>query len=190
MDPMREGNAERGFTLIEIMIVVAIVGVLAMVVVPSFLKSGSKSKARTEVAAMFSEIASKQEQFKAETSRYIGGSTTAPYTGTSTCPASVPTADYNFNTSCMASAGVWLTLRLVPPQSAMRCQYTITADAAGTSMTIPTGFKNSQGGTTAETVATSWWQVLATCRGSGAGTAQYYQSSVDRKIQAYLEKNL
>jgi len=190
---VRQGNAERGFTLIELMVVVAIVALLAIVVVPSFMSSATKSKARTETAAMFSEIAAKQAQFYAEKQRYMGALGTAPnYNGTTTCPTAVPSADYNFTTGCMASSNEWTNLRIAPTESALRCQYTITANVAGTGFTPPTGFKNSQQqlNTAEPTLASSWFYIHAKCdHGGGTGYSEYFQSSVDRLIQKKNEGN-
>lgn len=184
MGLVREGTAERGFTLIELMIVVGIVAILAAVVIPSFMSSGTKSKARAETAAMFSEIATKQEQYKAEKNFYMGLITGTNYVGSTTCPGSVPTANYNFTTTCVTSGTAWEQLRIVPSESSLRCQYTITTGAAGSALTPPTGFVNSQGAAGAETPATSWWTTYAKCNNTGdSGFAEYFQTSIDRKIQ-------
>lgn len=185
---MREGHAERGFTLIELMVVVGIVAILAAVVIPSFLQSSTKSKARSETAAMFTEIATKQAQFYAEQSAYAATGT-SPYTGTSTCPSAVPTADYNFKTTCMTTSSVWELLRIVPTESELRCQYTVTTGANGSTLTPPTGFKNSQGAVAAEpTLSGSWWFLHAKCSNTGTGSfSEYYTSSVDRRVQALNE---
>lgn len=183
---MREGNAERGFTLIELMVVVVILAVLAAVVIPNFMKESSKAKGRSETTAMFAEIAQKQEQFKMEQSRYMGDVSDSLYEGSTTCPASVPTKDYNFATSCMTAGTAWSVMRIDPSSSSLRCQYTITAGVSGTTLTPPTGFKNSQGATAAEpALAGAWWYVHAICDESGNGgtNAQYYKSSVDQKLQ-------
>lgn len=192
MGVVREGNAERGFTLIEIMAVVVIVAILAIVVVPNFMQSSTKSKARTETAAMISEIAAKQAQFYAEKNNYMGAGTTSPYVGTTTCPSSVPSADYVFKTSCITSGSPWETLRIVPTDSSLRCQYTISANIAGTTFTPPTGFKNSQGvlNTVEPTLASSWYYIHAKCDNSGSsGYSEYFASSVDRAVQALNEGN-
>lgn len=188
---VREGNAERGFTLIELMIVVAIVAILAIVVVPSFMSSATKSKARTETAAMFSEIATKQGQFYAEQQRFLGQMSSAPnFDGTTTCPSAVPAANYVFKTSCITNGSAWERLRIVPSESALRCQYTMTAGLAGTTFTPPTGFKNSQGvlGAAEPALSSSWFYLHARCNNTGdTGFSEYYQSSIDRKIQARNE---
>jgi prepilin-type N-terminal cleavage/methylation domain-containing protein len=189
---VRQGNAERGFTLIEIMAVVVIVAILAAVVVPSFMQGSIKSKARTEAAAMIAEIGAKQAQFYAENSKYMGDATQASFNGTTTCPSAVPSADYVFETSCSTTNSAWQKLRVVPTSQSLRCQYTLTAGLNGTNWTPPTGFKNSQGALNAvePTQASSWWYVHVKCDNSGSTAySEYYASSVDRKIQSRNEGN-
>ncbi len=168
------------------MVVVVILAVLAAVVIPSFMKESSRAKGRSETTAMFAEIGQKQDQFKMEQGKYMGDITDSLYEGTTTCPASVPSADYNFATSCMTSGSAWSAIRIDPSSSSLRCQYTIAAGASGTTLTPPTGFKNSQGAAAAEpALAGAWWYVHAICDESGNGgtNAQYYKSSVDPKLQ-------
>jgi hypothetical protein len=77
------------------------------------------------------------------------------------------------------------------PSQSMRCQYKIQAGKAGTGLTPPTGFKNSQGTLNAAepTLAAPWFYVYAKCDESPSGgtNSEYYQSSVDRKLQVVNE---
>ena len=60
----------RGFTLIELMIVVVIMGILALVGVSSFRGQLNQSK-RTPALAMLRSIGAAQETFRAEHGRYL-----------------------------------------------------------------------------------------------------------------------
>ena len=66
-----------GFTLVEIMIVVAIIALLAAIAVPNFLRSRKRSQA-TQVLEDLRMIASAVDQYAIETSKSSGFATTWP----------------------------------------------------------------------------------------------------------------
>ncbi len=60
---------ERGFNLIELMIVVVIVAILTAVALPSYIAQVQKSR-RAEAKSALTQIATLQEQFRTEQNRY------------------------------------------------------------------------------------------------------------------------
>jgi len=78
-------NGSRGFTLVELMIVVAIIGILASVAIPAFVDYQLKSK-RAEAFANLSALAKSQKSFYAEFNEFVdvlaeplGATGLAPY---------------------------------------------------------------------------------------------------------------
>ena len=67
---------ERGFTLIEVMIVVAIVAILATIALPSYQDSVRKSR-RADAVLALQRIQIEQEKFRAECPSYAAGFHTA-----------------------------------------------------------------------------------------------------------------
>ncbi|HEX8107209.1 MAG TPA: prepilin-type N-terminal cleavage/methylation domain-containing protein [Kofleriaceae bacterium] len=70
MTPSRQ--AQRGFTLIELMIVVAIIGILAAVAIPAFMDYMKRSK-KTEASLQLNKIGKNSKRTYMETSKYVTG---------------------------------------------------------------------------------------------------------------------
>ncbi len=62
-------SRERGFTLIELMIVVIIVAILTAVAIPSYFAQVQKSR-RSEAKAALTQIATMEQQFRTEQNRF------------------------------------------------------------------------------------------------------------------------
>ncbi|MFA6053027.1 MAG: type IV pilin protein [Methylobacter sp.] len=109
----------RGFTLIELMIAVAIVGILASIAVPSYLEHVRKGK-RSEAQGALVSFANAMEQWRLQKSNYLGaatggGDTGAPTIFSAVVPISGGTITYNLTISAVTAT-----------------TYTLTATAAGT----------------------------------------------------------
>jgi len=161
-------RAQRGFTLIELMVAVVIIGILAAVVVPQFMGESRKVKGNTEVNAMFAEISAKQEIYKSELGSYLA---------MAACPTT-PSPQPQSISSCQAAAD-WLALRINAPEQTLRCSYSVVVGASGIDPTPPSGF------TLPTNPANGWYYALATCDLDGVTTTNstYLQSSLDATIQ-------
>lgn len=81
------GNCSPGFSLVELMVVVAICAVLATVAVPAYVNQVNRSK-QTDAVASLMQAKMEQEVFWANTSNWSGG-----------------TATYAINIGCLPSFG-------------------------------------------------------------------------------------
>lgn len=81
-------NSSRGFTLIEVMIVVAIIGILAAIAVPAYGDYVKRSKV-TEATAALADYRIRMEQYYQDNRNYGAGD----------CGVAVPTPKY-FTFSC------------------------------------------------------------------------------------------
>ncbi|MGO8998979.1 MAG: prepilin-type N-terminal cleavage/methylation domain-containing protein [Polyangiaceae bacterium] len=144
--PRRSAPAERGFTLVELMIVVVIVGVLAVLAVVGFQKLIGTSRT-TEAVQMVNSIKVGQEAFHAETGAYDDISQGLCVT-TSTCANFYPQASEGVTTvgAFKASWGVpctagcqpgtdWLQLS-VHAQGNVMYGYTTIAGTASNATTL------------------------------------------------------
>jgi type IV pilus assembly protein PilE len=102
-----------GFTLIEMLVVMAIIGILAMVVYPSYVNTGLKTY-RTEAQRELVRIANLQEQYFADQRRFdtdltkLGLSTSPFYTETNRfqiTAVAITTIDIDFELRAQAVNG-------------------------------------------------------------------------------------
>lgn len=168
-------RTSRGFTLLELMIVVVILGVLAAIAVPSFQRHYQYSKA-SEVYALLRDIAAKQEAFKSEFGMYLNVSGSMDHSNRR--PAAAPRDDFgwvSWDPGADAIGTAWRQLGF-RPQSAVRFAYVVVAGPPGTTVTgVPAGLADT---------TDHWWAAVAygnynsnDCDGSAANCSQYYISS-------------
>ncbi|WP_428263009.1 pilin [Haliangium sp.] len=167
LSPQTMYGRQAGFTLIEMMIVVAIIGVLATLAVYAYQRVFNKAEVSAEVNAIFSEFKIRQEEFHAENGTYLstaGGSesgflpaTAIPPDGT---PVNLVAALSGFDGTGGAIQDNWVRLRINPPHNQVRCRYVSVAggpsDAVG-------GIASGQFGMT--TPLSNWYYLLAECDG-------------------------
>jgi type II secretory pathway pseudopilin PulG len=162
------------------MVVVVIIAILAAIVVPTFVREGRKAKADSEIAAMFAEIANKEEQYKVEKGVYLAATQ---------CPSTTSTAGVDFNSTCQ-SVSNWAAMRVLATSTAIRCKYTVTVGNANTTLTPGSTFTvpcSTSGACSTVTPATAWYYITAICDMDGQGDSStnttFFQSSLDTKYQ-------
>lgn len=134
-------QTQQGFTLIELMITVAIVGILAAIAYPSYQDSVMKSR-RTDVMGVLLGLANAMERHFTETNSYRGaaGTTATPAdTGTPRI-YTIPTETASFYTVTISAAlASSYTLSAVPAGAQ-------TNDKCGTLTLDQTGAKTNSAG--------------------------------------------
>ena len=93
---MKKGT-QKGFTLIEIMIVVAIIGILASIALPAYTNYVSKARA-TDATSTLADMRIRMEQFFQDSRTYTGGPCAAP--------ASANTTFFDFDCNGVVSAAL------------------------------------------------------------------------------------
>jgi type IV pilus assembly protein PilE len=132
--PRPQQRLARGFTLIEVMIVVAIVAILAAVAIPSYrdyILRGQLVDATTLLSAG-----------RANMERYFQDNRTYADVGSIT-PATCATSTTNFTLSCSGRNGTGYTL--IAQGSGPVAAFTYTVDATGLQKTtgVPSGWNTS-----------------------------------------------
>jgi type IV pilus assembly protein PilE len=108
--PPRCGMRQRasGFTLIELMIVVAVIVVLSMIALPSFLDSVRKSR-RSDAFAAMTQIQQAQERWRANNPSYSADLTGEPADGGLKLADTTPSGYYTLALSDVGPAGYTVT---------------------------------------------------------------------------------
>jgi prepilin-type N-terminal cleavage/methylation domain-containing protein len=167
----RTRNRQSGFTLIELMVVVALVAVLATIALPSFAGQSRKAKGDAEVSAFFAELKVREEQYAVENGVYLstGASESATFPATPSAGAQ----------TLGTLPATWQSLKVRTPESTARCGYVVIAG-------IKTGTAGAMATTFGFTVpAKNWFYLLAHCDldGNNAVDSYYFIAGDDSKIQ-------
>jgi len=132
----RRGCWQAGVTLLELMVAVAIVGVLASVAYPSYLEQVRKGR-RAEAQAVLMEAAQFLERYYTENMRYdrnLAGTAVALPSALAKAPKEGASKFYDLSLQSVSSTAY--TLRAVPAG-------THTGDACGTMTVTHTGVKGA-----------------------------------------------
>ena len=97
-------KSEKGFTLIELMIVVAIIGILAAIAIPNFLSYQKKAKT-SEAKVNLGAIRTSEESYKAENDAYLNCAAYPGAAPTSAKQSWVVADSGGFNTIGFAPSG-------------------------------------------------------------------------------------
>lgn len=114
---------QNGFTLIELMITVAIIGILAGIAYPSYQDHVFKSR-RADAKAALSGLANAMERYYTENNDYAGASASGVPLSTvfsSTSPVDGGTAAYNLRINAAGTSTYMLHAIPTGPQSNDRC---------------------------------------------------------------------
>ena len=151
----------------ELMITVAVIGVLAKIAIPAFFGESRKAKAKAEVGAMFGELAVREEQYKLENGGYLVAAA---------CPAA-PAASGQSPSACVAAGMPWNKLRVQIQESKLFCSYEVVV-GVGTGTNNPSGFVFTS-------PRNSWFYIVATCDMDNSPTTNstYFVSSIDSTMQ-------
>jgi prepilin-type N-terminal cleavage/methylation domain-containing protein len=119
-----------GFTLIELMMVVAILGILAVVAIPRYISYVHKAKT-SEAVGFLSEIKARQESYRADFGEYCNVSE-GKWTTSDYYPAGKPTNVPRPWDTTSTMGKRWAQLGASPPGGTVLFSYLSNAGAPGT----------------------------------------------------------
>lgn len=171
------GVRQRGFTLIEILVAVAIIGVLVGLAIVTFAKQTRKSRG-AEAQAMMAALRVAQEQYHLENGTYLA-------TGAGEA-STHPTTPVKTSQSFLPLPAAWTQLRVRIPNETGYCGYVAIVGAANDASNL--GAMAQAFGLTAAP-ATDWYYILAHCDldGDSARDSYYFTWSGDTAVQKQNE---
>lgn len=172
---------EAGFTLVELLVTIAVISILAAIAIPSFFGETRKARANAEVTPMFNDLRIRMEQYLQERGVY-------PDTlgETELYPTANPDATLRALQPLRAE---WqaINVRISGPD-AVRCGYTWVSSRSNNGTVGPTAGNAGPKALAAPFLfpppANDWYYLLAKCRmdPSHAGYSWYFTSSLDSRI--------
>jgi len=178
---------ESGFTLLELMVTIAVISILAAIALPSYFAQSRKAKAIAEVQPLFNDLRVRLEQYIQENGHYPVLPSELTY-----WPTAAPDGTLHvLNSNSVPLPAEWQALKVrISGNNQVYCGYTwftgLANDNTGVgtiaSTSTPSGF-----GFTAP--ATDWYYLLAKCNmDTDSGSYSYYfASSGDPTIQKLRE---
>jgi prepilin-type N-terminal cleavage/methylation domain-containing protein len=170
-------RGNRGFTLIELMIAVAIMGILTALVVFVFLGSSRKVHSVSEVTAVFSEFHRAEAQYAVEHGSFYS-------TGTDSGDI-FPTTPTEHTQALGTVPAAWTTLHISMPSQDVYCGYVAVAGTATDDYPDFAADFN-----TIDPVG-NWYALYAECNADGNSSVngQFFSYSGDTTLQRLHETN-
>ena len=148
-------NLQRGFTMMELLIVITIIGILAAIAYPSYVSSIAKGK-RAEARGELLEVAQYMQRFYSQNDRYDQTNAATPVATTipaalAVVPKGAAAGSQNYDISFVANSltATGFQLQAVPVNSQ-------AGDMCGTLLLNSVGQKGVSGATSSQTAATCW----------------------------------
>ncbi len=136
---MRSSFTNRGFTLIEMLIVIALIGILAAIAIPNYTEYITRARI-TEAVGGLSDMRTRMEQFFQDNRTWVGSCTAGTL---APLPANTDYFDYSCTTACGGGTSLTATGYTI-----MACgkgkmtgfQYRIDQNNTRTTVSLPGGW--------------------------------------------------
>lgn len=172
---------EAGFTLVELLVTIAVISILAAIAIPSFFGETRKARANAEVRPMFNDLRIRMEQYLQER---------GVYPDTLSEGGLYPTANPDGTLRALQPLpATWQAINVkISGPDTVRCGYTWVSSRSNNGTVGPTvgnaGAKALAAPFTFVPPANDWYYLLAKCRmdPSHTGYSWYFTSSLDSRI--------